>query len=131
MVLGNQTLINTAATVQDAALWFRKNGVDLPGTAGYVSVPAIHSAVNGRVILSWNNLTQVNAGDYIELVWQASNTSISLGYTAASTSPTIPYSPSIAVTVLPVGHIIPASGDNAWVMFEGGDPNFPLWLGTI
>ena len=22
-------------------------------------------------------------------------------------------------------------GDNVWVMFEGGDPSFPVWVGTI
>ena len=22
-------------------------------------------------------------------------------------------------------------GDGVWVMFEGGDPNFPVWLGTF
>lgn len=24
----------------------------------------------------------------------------------------------------------PASDDSCWVMFEGGDPNFPLWMGS-
>ena len=30
-----------------------------------------------------------------------------------------------------LGGYTPASEDNCWVMFEGGDPNFPLWLGTF
>jgi hypothetical protein len=25
---------------------------------------------------------------------------------------------------------LPNSNDRCWVMFEGGDPNFPIWLGT-
>ena len=25
---------------------------------------------------------------------------------------------------------IPQPGTGVWVMFEGGDPNFPLWLGA-
>jgi len=25
----------------------------------------------------------------------------------------------------------PEPGKPCWVMFEGGDPNFPLWLGTF
>jgi len=30
-----------------------------------------------------------------------------------------------------VGGYIPIPGDGCWVMFEGGDPNFPLWLGAF
>jgi hypothetical protein len=26
---------------------------------------------------------------------------------------------------------IPEPGTGVWVMFEGGDPNFPLWLGVF
>lgn len=26
---------------------------------------------------------------------------------------------------------VPELGQGIWVMFEGGDPNFPLWVGTF
>jgi hypothetical protein len=29
-----------------------------------------------------------------------------------------------------IGGYTPIPGDGCWVMFEGGDPNFPLWLGA-
>jgi len=30
-----------------------------------------------------------------------------------------------------IGSYAPKPGDGCWVMFEGGDPNFPLWLGAF
>jgi hypothetical protein len=30
-----------------------------------------------------------------------------------------------------IGNYSPQPGDGCWVMFEGGDPNFPLWLGAF
>jgi hypothetical protein len=30
-----------------------------------------------------------------------------------------------------IGGYTPQPGDGCWVMFEGGDPNFPLWLGAF
>ena len=30
-----------------------------------------------------------------------------------------------------IGGYVPKPGDGCWVMFEGGDPNFPLWLGAF
>lgn len=27
--------------------------------------------------------------------------------------------------------VLPEPGTGVWVMFEGGDPNFPLWLGAF
>jgi hypothetical protein len=26
---------------------------------------------------------------------------------------------------------VPAVGQGVWVMFEGGDPSYPIWLGTF
>ena len=31
----------------------------------------------------------------------------------------------------PVVMTLPASGTGVFVMFEGGDPNFPLWIGVF
>jgi len=30
-----------------------------------------------------------------------------------------------------VGNTEPEPNTPVWVMFEGGDPNFPLWIGSI
>ena len=27
--------------------------------------------------------------------------------------------------------VLPEIGDGVWVMFEGGDPNFPVWTGVF
>lgn len=42
-----------------------------------------------------------------------------------------PEMPVRARPCLPFGHFfVPAVGTNVWVEFEGGDPNYPLWVGT-
>jgi hypothetical protein len=35
-------------------------------------------------------------------------------------------SPAVTATLF-----VPDPGTGVWVMFEGGDPNFPLWLGAF
>jgi Type VI secretion system/phage-baseplate injector OB domain len=37
-------------------------------------------------------------------------------------TPCVPYNSSESVTVPPVG-------ENVWVMFEDGDPSYPVWMG--
>lgn len=122
---------NTSTSIYNANVWLRVNGADVPASAGQLTVPSKHGSVNGQTISSWNYLNKFNANDYIEFVWQAENTAVYMEAIPAGTTPTIPLSPSFAVTITLAGGYTPVSGDPAWVMFEGGDPNYPLWLGTF
>jgi hypothetical protein len=91
-------LLTFDGTIDNVTLWFRQNGVDVPYSAGIVSVPAIHGGVPGAAIVSWNIVLPINADDYIQLM-MSSNT----GNTVAATyppgvSPVHPASPSIILT---------------------------------
>jgi hypothetical protein len=79
-------------------IWMRLNGVDVPGSTGQVSVPQKHGSVLGQIISSWDYLTQLDAGDYIEFYWQTENTQAYLEFIPAGTTPATPTSPSFAVT---------------------------------
>jgi hypothetical protein len=91
--------VNTSSSDQDIAVWLRKSDTDITGSAGHVTVPSKHAAVNGALIVSWNYFISVTAGQYIELMWCADSTGVSLKYYPAGTAPTTPTTASVIVTV--------------------------------
>lgn len=88
---------NPLASEHDVAIWLRKNGVDVPGSAGVVLVPAKHGAFDGHTLPSWNYLVNAVASDYYELVWSTENLSVYLSFVPAA-SP-VPSAASIILTV--------------------------------
>ena len=85
-------------TIDNVTIWFRKNGVDIPYSAGIATVPAIHAGNPGTAIISWNLVEPMNAGDYIQLLF-ASNTGNTVAATyPPGTAPVHPASPSIILT---------------------------------
>lgn len=97
--------VNTDSSDHDVDIWVRKNGVDIAGTTGRVSVPARHGAINGHIISGWNFVFSLNANDYIELVWSADSTAVSLATFPAGTSPTRPSTASVVATVTQVMYL--------------------------
>jgi hypothetical protein len=110
-----------------ANFWLRKNNTDVPWTNGEITT----SNQNHHVLPAWNYVLTLAANDYLEFVWMSNDAANTLEAQVATTSPISPGVPSMIVTATLVGNFLPSSGDPCWVMFEGGDPNFPLWLGTF
>jgi hypothetical protein len=77
-------------------IWFRKNGTDIPDSNTVVTVSG--GAVAAKTVAAWNYMLELNAGDYVQLIWRTSDTNLELIYEAASTSPTRPAVPSVIVT---------------------------------
>ena len=101
--------VNTGNTPDDVAVWFRQNGTDVSGSNSYVTVPAKNNSnVPGKVIASWNYLiSTTSVGEYVELMWfVADDTHVTMPYissiAATATSPEIPATPSVILTVTPV-----------------------------
>jgi hypothetical protein len=86
----------------EAVFWFRKNGTDLPYSASTVTVPTKHGGVKGHLIFYVDLALHFNAGEYMEIVWAATNTAVSVETLPAGTSPVTPVSPSLIVTVVQV-----------------------------
>ena len=97
--------VNTNNSDEDVDVWIRKNGVDVVGSTGRISVPARHGSVNGHIISGWNFVFTLNANDYIELVWRSTSTAVSLATIAAGTSPTRPSTASVVATVQQVTYL--------------------------
>jgi hypothetical protein len=82
----------------DVTIWIRKNGMDVVGSAGYITVPKRRSTgagLEGHTVAGWNYLLSVVAGEYYQIVWSTSNaTNVTLQYYAAGSPP-----PSTASTL--------------------------------
>jgi hypothetical protein len=104
-------LENSATQEHDVTIWLRKNGTDVAGSAGFVAVVAKHGGVNGHVLPSWNYLLNVVAGEYYELVWSATSTSVTMPFYAAGSPP--PSTASAIFTVTQQAGIMAGTGITA------------------
>ena len=90
---------NSDTQIHDVSVWLRKNGTDVAGSTGFISVPNSHGGVDGHSIIGWNYFLELAANDYIELWWSATSTAISLEYLPTQTSPTRPSTASLITTL--------------------------------
>lgn len=118
--------ISNTASLQKVQIWIAKNGVAVPQSAGQITVVG-----NGAAYVpSWNYVIALNAGDYIQIYWATDHDTV---YIASNPSAIdgAPHIPGVIFTAVLSGGYKPNPDDGVWVMFEGGDPNFPLWLGAF
>lgn len=74
-------------------IWLRKNGVNVADSAGQVRL----QGNNAELLAAWNYIIQLNAGDYIELMWEVDDISvIILADPATAIHPGVP---SVILTV--------------------------------
>jgi hypothetical protein len=85
-------------TTASGYIWFKKNGTAVPDSAGFVTLDQ-----NLQVVQSWNILANATSGDYYEIAYAASATVFSFPTIPANVAIGSPASPSIIVTVTPVG----------------------------
>jgi hypothetical protein len=90
---------NTDTAFQDVYIWLRQNGVDIPGSTGFVSVPNKHAVTNGHLIVGWNYFLEMDAIDYVEIYWSIPNVAVSIQHLAASGTPTKPSTQSVVATL--------------------------------
>jgi len=102
---------NPTANEHDVTIWLRKNGVDVPGSAGIVLVPKKHGSFDGHNLPSWNFLLDAIAGDYYEFVWSTQNLSVFLSFD--SPVPPAPSTASVVLTVTQQSGIMAGTGITA------------------
>ena len=93
---------NTDNQIQDISIWLKQNGVDIPGSTGFVSIPARKSASAGEEaheIIGWNYYVEMQAGDYIEIYWSATLASVTIQHYPTSTGPVRPATQSVVATL--------------------------------
>ena len=95
---------NVENDIENVKVWLRINGVDVPGSAGIISLAARKSAtIFARTIIGWNYFLSLTAGQYVEIVWLPSVASITVPAYPAIVSPPSPSTASVIVTVNQVG----------------------------
>ena len=82
----------------DATIWLRINGQDVPRTATDVTLE--QSA--RRIVAAWNFVYTFTAGQYFELVWSSHDSSMRLKSEVTRTGPIRPAVPSAILTVTQV-----------------------------
>jgi hypothetical protein len=92
--------VNTNSQIQDADVWVRKNGTDVAGSTGRVSVPNKHGSIDGHLLPAWNYFFTLAANDYLELYWAVTDVALSLQHNAASA-----WAPSTASVIAKLNRI--------------------------
>lgn len=142
---------DNVGTYAEVEMWVRKNGVDIPWSGvkssviGYISGHEVigsltaehHSDHSSLVVNHVGTSSKHNVkssfivdmvdGDYLQLVMASDSANTTLKAYAASG----PGVPSIIATVSLVGKYLPKPGTKVWVMFEAGDPEYPVWIGAV
>ena len=90
---------NTDTAFQDVYIWLRQNGVDIPGSTGFVSIPNRHAGVDGHSIVGWNYFLSMAVNDYVEIYWSVPNAAVTIQHLAASGTPTKPSTQSVVATL--------------------------------
>lgn len=88
----------------DATIWFRINGVDVSNSATQITVPARKSAgIFGYAVAAWNIFLEMNASQYVEIIWLPGVATMTVEALPASLSPAYPAIPSVIATMNQVG----------------------------
>jgi hypothetical protein len=104
---------NTSNDGQDVDIWFRKNGTDVAGSNSKFYLPPRKSAGDpSHLIAAMNYVLEMNANDYVEVMWRVSDTGVSLEHYPTDTSPTRPATPS---TIITLSYLAPSATTNLYV----------------
>jgi hypothetical protein len=91
---------NTTNDTQDADVWFKKNGTNITASNSRFGFPPRKSAGDpSHTIAALNFYIELQANDYVEIMWRVSDTGVSIEQYGTSTSPTRPAVPSVIVTL--------------------------------
>ena len=104
---------NTTNDGQDVDIWFRKNGTNVANSNSRFHMPARKSTSDpSHLIAAMNYVLEMNANDYIEVMWRVTNIGVSLEHFPTSTSPDRPAVPSAIVTAT---YVAPSATSNLYV----------------
>jgi len=90
---------NTDTSEHDGSVWLRIDGVDVPGSTGFIAVVSSHGGIDGHGIIGWNYYVQLTAGQNVQIWWSTTNTKLTLECYGPSTSPTRPATASVVATL--------------------------------
>lgn len=108
-------LESVSATTETVDVWLRKNGTDIATSNSRFGVPPRKSAgIPATSIAPTPQTITLAANDYVEIMWRASDTTVSVAYYAAvaysaGVTPAIPATPSVIVGIVFVSAKYPST----------------------
>jgi hypothetical protein len=103
---------NTDSQEHAVSVWFRKNGSDIVNSNTQLSIIARHGSIDGSCVFAVNFYFELQANDYIEMMWSTTSTTVRLDYLAAQTTPTRPATPSVIATMQ---YVAPSASTNVYI----------------
>jgi len=88
---------NTDSAEHNIYFWWKKNGTNIPDSAGQITLPKKHGSGDGHMLAMWNIFVPMAANDYVQLYWQSPSTLVSLETIPAAGS--VPRVPSVIATI--------------------------------
>ena len=88
-----------SGATHNADVWLRLNGTDVDNSNHLHTVAGTNGSTTGAIVAITTHTVDLVAGDYIEFMWHADDTHLTMAYTAAGTSPTRPATPSASLDV--------------------------------
>ena len=104
--------VNTDSQIHDIDIWFRKNGTNIASSNSRYSVPNSHGGVDGHLIAALNYFIEMNANDYMEIMWATDDTAVSIQQLPTRSSPDTPATPSVIATMQ---YIAPMAYSNVYI----------------
>jgi hypothetical protein len=95
-ILFSAQLANSGGTAQVVDFWIRKNGSTAAANIAHTNGKVQLQGNASFLMAAWNYFVDIAAGDYIQLVWSATSTNITM--VAAAANALHPETPSIIVT---------------------------------
>jgi hypothetical protein len=93
-------LNNLDTAPQDVDVWIRHNGVDIPNSNSRFGLAARKNIADPfHVVGALNFMHEMTTGDYMQIMWRASSTNVSIVAYTAGTAPTRPAIPSVIATM--------------------------------
>lgn len=89
-------LDQTSGASHNIYIWLRKNGVDIPNSSSVVAI----QGTTAELVAAWNFVISVSGGDYVQIMWAVSSTSVQI--VAAPANAFSPAIPSVIVTAVSI-----------------------------
>ena len=122
---------NTVTSIQNVDVWFRKNGSDIANSNSSFNIDAKGTGPDGLLCAAVQYIVNVNANDYVQILWNGNHAGIALTTTAAQSSPTIPVSPSVIVGVTQASNVLANTQDLNTTLGYGNTTSLGMSVGVV
>jgi hypothetical protein len=90
-------LFQTTNNAAEISIWLRKDGINVPNSNTDLTIEKISGG--GKLVAAWNYIVQLNATQYVELMWSSTRNDTQIFSSGTQSSPSRPATPSVIVSM--------------------------------